>query len=87
MRLRRSVSVARSGLPVIMLVSRGGVLGCASHLPLATFTPRLRREILRLVIFTPRLRSTPPLETSITTSNPERATDTLRRRRILVQTR
>jgi len=37
------MSIARSGLVVFSERSRGCVLRCASHLPLATFRPRLRR--------------------------------------------
>src|SRR5689334_3548417 len=43
------MSIARSGLVVFSEWSRGGVLRCASHLPLATFWPRLWRYLcLRL---------------------------------------
>jgi hypothetical protein len=41
------MSVARSGLVVLLDESRGGERRYASHWPLATFWPRLRRYTLR----------------------------------------
>jgi len=42
---RRHRSIARSGLVALAEGSRGGVRRYASHLPLATFWPRLRRSM------------------------------------------